>query len=143
MSKPCSICTHAKRKDIDQLLLSGTSYRDIAGQYRDVSKSALERHKPHISQALVEAKKAESVSDAGDLLGQVRGYLEKTDGIFRAVSEGSEPDHRVALMALREAREYLKLLLEVQGQLPVGGQQVTAVAIYLPSNGYEVVSSRP
>lgn len=122
MPQTCSICTNKKRSEIDKLLLNGDSLRGVARSFR-VSEDALNRHKQkHISKALVSAQQAREVLRADDLLGQVRSYLEKTDGIFQAVSSGKGTDHRTALLALREAREYLKLLLEVQGELQPDGR---------------------
>lgn len=42
MPRPCSICTHPKRKAIEKALVS-RSYRDVAIQFK-VSKDALSRH---------------------------------------------------------------------------------------------------
>jgi hypothetical protein len=46
MPRVCSICTHAKRPDIDTALADYLSYRDIAREY-SVSKSAIMRHAQH------------------------------------------------------------------------------------------------
>lgn len=128
MPQTCSICKHPRRHEIEKLLLNGTSLREIVGQFPDTSKSSLNRHKPHITKTLIEAKHAETVSNAEDLLAQVKAYLKKTDGIFQAVHD--DGDYRVALLALREAREYLKLLLEAQGSLQPEGTQRTVVFVY-------------
>jgi len=66
--RKCTICNHKKRHQIDECLTKGTSYRDIARQYR-VSKDALDRHvnKGHIAEKVKNAKEAEDASEALDL----------------------------------------------------------------------------
>jgi hypothetical protein len=54
----CRICTHVDRSAIDKAIVGGTSLRDIAGQF-GVSRSAVDRHKGHITKALAEARKTE------------------------------------------------------------------------------------
>lgn len=50
MPRTCSICRDEQREEIDAALSSGTSLRDIAGQYQ-VGKSSLSRHKAHLRQS--------------------------------------------------------------------------------------------
>jgi DNA-binding transcriptional ArsR family regulator len=58
MSRPCSICAHTERLEIDRLLLQGTSYRDIAGRF-GLSKTAISRHKEsHIGTDLQDVREA-------------------------------------------------------------------------------------
>lgn len=56
--KVCGICNHSDRAAIDRAIVGGTSLRDIAGQFT-VSRSAVDRHKGHITKALAEARKTE------------------------------------------------------------------------------------
>lgn len=44
MGRKCTICTHPKRKEIDELLVSGEQSKIIARRY-DISEKALSRHK--------------------------------------------------------------------------------------------------
>jgi len=74
MPRPCSVCAHADRTQIDEKLIEGGSYRDIARQWR-VSKDAVARHRPHIETAVAkaqEAREAEVVSDAAGLAVRLR-----------------------------------------------------------------------
>ncbi len=114
MPRRCSICNHPKRTAIDNALVSGTSVRDIAGQY-GVSKSAVYRHKKHIPEALTKAQAAEEAAQADDLLGEIRRLQGKASGIL-AKAEGAG-DLPTALRAIREARECLKLLAQLEGEL--------------------------
>ena len=51
MPKPCSVCTHTKRQDIDRALLAGVSYRTVSAQFGP-SPSALCRHVRHLARYL-------------------------------------------------------------------------------------------
>ena len=48
MPRPCAICRHAKRREIEADLRAGLSYRDIARRY-NISKDVICRHRGHIS----------------------------------------------------------------------------------------------
>lgn len=88
--RPCSICTHEKRAEIDRALASGTAFRTVAGRF-GTSKSAAGRHKrdhlaPHLARALEEAhgaraadivrereaSKAEDIGQALDVVRQLK-----------------------------------------------------------------------
>jgi len=49
MPRPCSICNHAERKDIDVALKAGEKLKELAGWY-GVSTAALSRHRGHIEE---------------------------------------------------------------------------------------------
>lgn len=119
MARPCSVCSHPERGAIDAALVAGGSFRDIAGQYR-ISKSALARHKDsHIPSALAQAREAQEVAQADNLLGQVRDLQARALGILaRAEKTGNL---RVALGAIREARGNLGLLAKLLGELQQEG----------------------
>lgn len=67
MPRRCSICRHPKRKTIDQALVTGSSIRDIAGQF-GLTKSAVQRHlDQHLPAHMVQAAQREAIADAGHL----------------------------------------------------------------------------
>lgn len=45
MARPCSICTHARRAEIDAALTGGASLRDVAAQFGLPSRTSLHRHR--------------------------------------------------------------------------------------------------
>jgi hypothetical protein len=49
MPRPCTVCTHVKRKEIEGALEARERLRDIAARY-EVSLAALSRHKAHMAQ---------------------------------------------------------------------------------------------
>jgi hypothetical protein len=90
------------------------SLRDIAGHF-GVSRSALSRHAGHIPVALVAAKEACMVADAGTLLDQVKGLVARATGILDRAEQAGE--HQAALGAIREVRGCLELLGKLNGEL--------------------------
>jgi len=112
--KTCAVCNHPRRAEIDRLLVEKVSLRDIAGRF-GVSRSALSRHGGHIPGALVAAKEAGKVADAGTLLDQVQGLVVRATGILDRAEQGGE--HQAALGAIRELRGCLELLGKLNGEL--------------------------
>lgn len=118
MTRICTITTHSERAAIDAALLAGTPLRDIAGQY-GVSKSALARYRnDRLPAALVQAKAAEEVTHADDLLAQVRDLQARALTILDT-AEGAG-DLKVALAAIREARGCIELFGRLAGELSDG-----------------------
>lgn len=129
MARQCSVCIHPEREAIDQMIVAGTSLREITGRF-PLSKSAVDRHKTeHVPSHLAKAQEAAEVAHADTLLGQVKASRERLDTLQRA-AEGilgravRENDLRVALDAIRtattvarEMRGYLDLLGELEGEL--------------------------
>lgn len=112
--KTCAVCSHPRRAEIDRLLVEKVSLRDIAGRF-GVSRSALSRHAGHIPGALVAAKEAGKVADAGTLLDQVQGLVVRATGILDRAEQAGE--HQAALGAIREVRGCLELLGKLNGEL--------------------------
>lgn len=116
MGRPCTVCTHPARQEIDKLLLSGTPYREIVGQF-GISKSALGRHKTegHIIHSLIKAKEAKEIADADALLEEMLKLHARTLAALDAAEK--EGSITLVLKAIREARENLKLIGEMIGEL--------------------------
>lgn len=115
MSRTCTICTHPDKEEIDRLLLSGSSYRDIAGRF-GTSKSAVERHKAdHIPLILCKARDEFELDRAGDLWEQLHDLRERALNLLTRAEDAE--DLRSAGIFLRELREQLKLLAELDGKL--------------------------
>ena len=69
MTRTCTICIHGDKETINQELVNGTAFRHIAARF-DTSTGALQRHKQeHLPASLAQAKEAEDVAQADDLLG--------------------------------------------------------------------------
>lgn len=115
MARPCTICTHPNRREIDRLLVTGAStYRNIAKQF-GVSISALTRHKdnhiPKLVQAAQEAAGAQAATQGDELLAELESLRERAMGILSRAEKAGEL--RTALQAIREARETLKTQADI------------------------------
>ena len=115
MPRACTVCQHGEREEIDRALVGGVAFPALVAKYR-VSKDALSRHKGnHLPQTLVKAREAEEVSNADELLEEVRGLQERAYAILDEAEETG--DLRGALWAIREARHNLELLARLLGEL--------------------------
>lgn len=119
MGRTCTICEHPEKYEIDKQLLIGTSYRDVAGRF-GTSKSALERHHKagHISEVLAKAHDAREVAAADNLLDGLKKALERTTSLLDKAEEVADTRaYGPPSNYLRELRELVKLLLELEGRL--------------------------
>jgi len=118
MPRTCTISTHPQRDAIDAALLDNLPLRDIAGQYA-VSKSALARYRnDRLPAALMQARAAEDVTHADDLLAQVRDLQSRALTILDTAETAG--DLKVALAAIREARGCIELFGRLAGELSDG-----------------------
>jgi len=107
MPPTCKICRHEKRQEIDQALLEGTPFRNIAARF-GTSTSALVRHKKtDIPGTLVKAKQAEEIQDADSLFGRLRSLSNEARGILKEAR--ASKDHAIALNAIGRAEKLLEL----------------------------------
>ena len=115
MTRVCTVCRHPDRAAIDEALVAGAAYRDIAGQFQ-LSPSSVHRHSSeHIPATLSQAAEAVEVARADDLLSQVRSLQARALAILAKAEEAG--DLRTALGAIREARGNLELLARLLGEL--------------------------
>lgn len=126
MGRPCTICTHTQRDEIDaELLSSGPTRYDALGTRFGVSKDAVFRHKrDHIVKTIVASPRAEEMTRADDLLTRVCQLREKAMAILERAEKAGQLN--VALGAIREARECLKLLGRLLGSFQEGGVKIDA-----------------
>src|SRR5215212_11705768 len=117
LGRVCTVCSHAQRYEIEELLATRQStYRGIARTY-GVSEDAVSRHVKvgHVSQLLALAADAERAAQADSLLDRIEALHSRTLAILEAV-EGTD-EHGTALAAIREARRNLALVGEVTREL--------------------------
>jgi len=132
MPPTCTICRHEKRQEIDQALLEGTPFRNIAKRY-GTSTTALFRHrKTDIPDSLMKAKEVEEVRDADTLLDRLKSLSSETRGILKEARETK--NHAIALNAIGRAEKLMELEARLLGQL----NDATKVAV-----GINVNSSGP
>jgi hypothetical protein len=114
MARPSTVEAHPRKAEIDAALLSGTPYRDIAGQF-DISKSAIERYVNSQPEQLTKAQHAHEVASADVLLGQVEELRSKMFAMFNKMERAG--NYATAIKAARELRAIYELLLETEGRL--------------------------
>jgi len=118
MSRPCTVCNHKDVEEINRLLLSGTSFRDIAGQF-GLSKTAIARHKErHIPELLSKSTnlKAEVESFQGNqTLAEVRELKVRAMEILEQAQRAG--DLKTALLGIREARGCLELCMKAEDRI--------------------------
>jgi hypothetical protein len=113
MPKPCSVCIHNRREDIDRALLAGVPYRTLANQYA-LSASALCRHMRHLARyresmwAAEEKRVNDALIDKLDLMDYRLGEIYKTADDYRSL--------RVALDCIKENIKVLGLLEKMRGR---------------------------
>lgn len=121
MARPCSICTHPARGEIDQALVAGEAAAAVSARYRTKSgrllgRMAMQRHREeHIPPTLAKAQSAVEVANADDLLAQVRTLHAKALGILDTAEAAGQL--MAALAAIREARGCLELLGKLMGEI--------------------------
>jgi hypothetical protein len=133
----CTVCRHECRNEIDRAMIAGTSLREIAGLY-GTGKSNLDRHRPHISQALSKHAEVQELARTTTLLQDVRRGEARAERLYaqtEAILAGAvaSDDPRVALLAVRavvavmaEARTFMSLRGEITNEL---GRDRTAPTI--------------
>ena len=108
--RTCTVCKHQQREKIDEAILSGTSFRSIADRFGP-SKSALIRHRVHITNEMARASGDEKKLNAAFLIEKLDHLREKAENILHKAEEsGSLP---VALSAIRESRSTLQVYIEL------------------------------
>lgn len=120
MPKPCPICVHPSRQEIEKALLEGSeSLPNIAKRF-GVEYWPVFRHKQrHLSSTLAKAQEAREMSQADSLLEQVKKLQDKALELLKKAEEAGEL--RTALQGVREAKGCLELLAKLQGELAQEG----------------------
>lgn len=115
MPRTCTVCTHPQRAAIEKCLVDSVPFRIIASRF-GTSTTALQRHKgEHLPSHVAQAKQAEEVANADDLLVQIKALRNKAIGILQKAEASG--DFRTALQGIREARNCIETLLEIEGKL--------------------------
>src|ERR1700677_1805523 len=70
MHRSCTVCAHPRRAEIDAALVGGTTLREIAGR-TGTTKSALDRHRPHVAKVIAQARQESLIAQARTLDGLI------------------------------------------------------------------------
>jgi hypothetical protein len=115
MPKPCSVCTHPSRKEIDRALLSGVPYRTLAARY-DLSASALCRHTRHLARYLESMQHQEDQTFQRAILDKLDLLETRLDRMFHKAQETHSL--RIALDCVREYIRVIALQEKFRARLP-------------------------
>jgi hypothetical protein len=143
LGRVCTICTHERRFEIEELLATRRrTYRGIARTYA-VSEDAVSRHvkSGHVGQLLSLAADAERAAAADSLLDRIEALQGRTLAILEAAEQTDE--HRTALSAIREARANLELMGEVTKELDRGTINLELSPEWLELRGVIVAALGP
>lgn len=114
MGRPCKICVHPKREEIETKIIDEVPYRMISEEY-GMGIASVSRHKDHMTERIAKATHAKDVVAGGSLLER----LETLEADARRIADKAERDSRlsIALQANREQQRIIELLLKVAGEL--------------------------
>jgi hypothetical protein len=124
----CTCCLHERTADITKALIAGGSKSEVSGRF-GVTESAVQRHRSKCLNLRPRAEKAAAAQTETKPHGPVQFTSDDpkslVSGTARLVDEALDllehakraDDRRTALVALREARDGLQLLMRVQGLL--------------------------
>ncbi len=118
MPRTCTICTHERRADIDSALLAEEPLRDIARRYA-TSKDALARHREHLPKQLVKAQEQEDISQAIDVVKQLKAINGATLAILKEAR--ADKNGELALKAVDRIQRQLELQAKLLGELQQEG----------------------
>lgn len=118
MARPCTICQHANRAEIDKAIASGEPIRFVAKQF-GIGAAAVQRHKAtHITRAMAKAvatREAKVVRQSGELLDELDAIRAEAKRLGKLAEETG--DLKTALMALREWARVEEIKAKVQGDI--------------------------
>ena len=107
MARPCVICSHPDRAEIDTLILNGKN-PGITGRY-DVSSSASSRHRlNHVQPSVVAAAQARGDLSAESIITNLSELSTRAEKLLAAA--GAAGDRAAAAKLIKECRETLTTL---------------------------------
>ena len=117
--RPCTVCNHPERREIERAAAKGEATAAIARRFAQVSRRSLDRHlDSHAPKAMERAAMAIGGRDLAAGLGLNEEAADLFDRTVRILDRAEVANALpVALMAIREARGNLELLGKFTGKL--------------------------
>ena len=117
--RPCTVCQHPNRDQVDRDLVDGLALDDIVAKYSGIRRDAVNRHKlNHLPATLVQSQQAVEVASADGLLAKMAN-LEAEARRLQAEAE-KQKDIKTALAAVRELVRMVVLQARILGELRDG-----------------------
>ena len=139
----CHVCASPQREEADRLLVSGAFHRAVA-RVVGVSRHEVDRHAAaHLSPALHAAALSASLpprvtlAEARSLLDRISAMADDAEAILETAKTTGKAS--LALSAIRELRESLKLLGVASGDLRPDGQVIVQTLNVLSDPGMVAV----
>lgn len=143
MGRPCTVCQHEELQEIDKTLVTGTTHRIVAEQFR-LSPSAVYRHKRnHLPRRLQRAFEAGETRKAVELVqhrveeqarevGQALDVVQQLKAINAACLEilqraRTDGEHALSLKAVDRIHRQIELQARLLGELQETGPQVNVL----------------
>lgn len=115
MGRRCTVCISPEKDEINRKLIEGASLRKIALQFK-ITVQSLWRHKQgHLPKELAEAKEAEEVIKADNLLDRLRDLQDRALKILNTCEEAGTL--HVALDAIARSAQLIELQAKLVGML--------------------------
>jgi hypothetical protein len=105
---------HEKRCGIEQSLVAGDSYRDVALRFR-VSRDAVARHRKHLAVTVAKPLGSEQITQSENLLAQLEELRSEAQRLKQKAERAG--DYRAALAAVRELCRIVELVAKLCGQM--------------------------
>lgn len=119
MAQRCTVCDHAKRAEIDRVLVEGrTTPAALAKRYRLVGRSVQRHAHKHLPAALAAARDVAETVRGGDLLARLLTYTADTETILAAAKKAK--DYEIALKAIGRLEKQVELQAKLLGELRDG-----------------------
>lgn len=126
VGRRCSVCQHPEVFAVNEAIVAGASFRDVARQYT-LSHDAVTRHAAkHLPAALMKAAEAQEVASADKLMAKVNQLETDARRIGREAEAGG--DLRAALAAVGQLVKIVELEGRLLGELNAA-VNVSAVAV--------------
>lgn len=143
VGRPCTVCNHPERQEIDKALVSGTVYRKLSETYGLTASSLCRHRKGHIPAQVAKAFEATEVSRAAELVredqnhkaaevGQAIDVVRQLKAINAAcleILQSSRADgkHAISLKAVDRIHRQIELQARLIGELQEAGPQVNVL----------------
>lgn len=112
MPRPCTVCNHRMRDQIERALLKGEALTSIAERF-GLPRTNLWRHKAHIRTDLAKMPEAAQIAHSGMLAARLQALLDDAHELKRKAEQ--KRDYRTALVAVREITRLLEFSARLQG----------------------------
>jgi hypothetical protein len=125
MTRTCTICNHKEVDEINKLLLTGESYRNIAKLF-EASESAVYRHKEgHIPELLSKSKDIQETINANSLICQIEDIRDTIKSLLKQAIETDNlrDAHNFVGDTLQQIELEAKLYGQIQQSINVNLQQ--------------------